>query len=136
MMKHISYIAVGYEDPETGKTKTVRSGVFKRMAYWMEDHPEFVFVHYVGNDTIAKDFVHGNTRDKASRPHAMTNKSTRNQIKEKGFNNEQPSNIYKNMTVDNINKDEALQNILVNAPRNSKQCSNLKFLAKNKSILS
>ena len=39
------------------------------------------------------------------------------------------------MTVDNISKNENIQNILVNAPRNNKQCSNLKFLAKNKSLL-
>ena len=136
MSKHISYIALCSDNPETGKTKTVRSSDFKRMAYWMEEYPEFVFVHYIGNDAIAKDFVHGNTRDKKARVHAMTNKSTRDEIREKGFNNEKPANIYKNMTVDNISKDEAIQNILVQAPRNSKQCANLKFLAKNKSILS
>ena len=105
------------------------------MAYWIEDSPEYVFVHYVGNETVAVDFVHGNNRDKESRPHVMTNQSVRDKIREKGSNNEKPSNIYKNMTVDNISKDENIQNILVNAPRNNKQCSNIKFLAKNKSIL-
>ena len=60
MMKHISYIATSVDDDKTGKTKTVRSSDFKRMSYWMEDTPEFIFVHYVGNESIAVDFVHGN----------------------------------------------------------------------------
>ena len=83
MMKHISYIATSVDDDKTGKTKTVRSSNFKRMAYWMEDTPEFIFVHYVGNDSIAVDFVHGNTRYKQARPHVMTNKSVRDKSKKK-----------------------------------------------------
>ena len=106
MMKHISYIATSVDDAETGKTKTVRSADFKRMAYWIEESPEYVFIHYVGNDTVAVDFVHGNNRDKKSRPHVMTNRSVRDKIREQGYHNEKPSNIYKNMTVDNISKDE------------------------------
>ena len=105
------------------------------MAYWIEESHEYVFIHYVGNDTVAVDFVHGNNRDKKSRPHVMTNRSVRDKIREQGYHNEMPSNIYKNMTVDNISNNENIQNILVNAPRNNKQCSNLKFLAKNKSLL-
>ena len=88
MFKHIAYIATSVEDPESGKTKTVRSSDFKRMAYWMGDQPEFIFVHYIGNDGIAVDFVHGNTRDKQARPHTMTNKSVQNIIKDKGFMND------------------------------------------------
>ena len=83
MMKHISYIATSVDDDKTGKTKTVRSSDFKRMAYWMEDTPEFIFVHYVGNESIAVDFVHGNTRDKQARPHVMTNKSVRDKSKKR-----------------------------------------------------
>ena len=41
MMKHISYIATSVDDAETGKTKTVRSADFKRMAYWIEESPEY-----------------------------------------------------------------------------------------------
>lgn len=128
---HISYVALPPPEDSTSK-KAIKSDSFKRVAFWLSKEPSYVLVQYVGDHLAGREFSHGNST-KPSTVHVTSNKSMRDEIKERTMNGEKSGNVYKHMTRLGVSEESTVLEVMVNCPKSHKQIRNLKEIAVAKS---
>ena len=124
---HHSYIALSPEEGSISK-KGIKSDKFKRVAFWLSEDPSIIFVQYIGDHLIAKDFSHGNSRD-SSTIHITSNKSMRDEIKDRVLNGEKSGNVYKHMNRLGVTEERTVLEVQVSVPKSHKQVQNLRQIA-------
>jgi hypothetical protein len=97
-----------------------KNNLFRRNTYSLLAHrvPALTLVHYLGDETVAADFPHGNAKQ-STVPHVRTCPSMLRMISK---SDQVPSNVYKKVIAEN-DCVPALQP--VSNPRNTKQVANI-----------
>lgn len=131
---HYSYIALSPEAGSSSK-KALKSDKFKRIGFWLTKYPKYILVQYLGDHLVGKDFSHGNNRDEST-VHMTSNKSMRDEIKDRVEGGEKCGNIYKHMTRLRVTENSSVLEVMVNAPKSHKQIQNLKQTSVAKSKFS
>ena len=93
---------------------------FRRYAFQLLDNKSVTLVHYCGDEKVAIDFVHGNTKYNLERKHVRSTPSCLSKYKDLVKTNT-PNIVYKRAITDSSDA------TLVNKPRNLKQIRNLRY---------
>ncbi|RWS22943.1 uncharacterized protein B4U80_13462, partial [Leptotrombidium deliense] len=114
-------------------TKPVYTDEFKKEIIvkdtFEENKDNFVITHYMGNEKIAQDMPHGNSK-KTDRPFHSSKPSTKRSIKESLVNISAPKKVYQSLIQDENMTEVEDEAEVISKPRNIKQVQNFLYAKK------